>query len=514
MLLTQPQGHLADALDTYAEAVAHWGREAPDRIAIEHEGGSTTYGALSAAMQTLADRLAALGLRHRDRIFIVGENTLGTVLLVLAANRVGAAASVVNARMATSEIRVLRDFAEPRLTAFATRASAKAGEHAAALGAGDQIGDGPFEGIRICPADPDSPPEPASADRRAETALIMFTSGTTGLPKGVMLSNATMLEQAKAQCVARLLTPADTLYAVSPLSHNIGLVGNVLASFAAGCRTILPVRHDPAYLARKLAAGEITVIVGVPQLYAGLIEHAAANGIGFDAARLRVGGSGGAPLDPALKARVKAVLGVTLSNGYGATEFVPVSRTPLDMLDRDLASNVVGVLSEGVDLRIVGEDGQDMPEGESGEIWVRGPFMMQGYFRNPEATAEVMRPGGWLATGDMGEYRDGLLSIVGRKKEIIIRSGFNVYPTDVEAALSAHPDVSMAAVLGRAVPGNEEIVAFVTPLPGHSIDPAALKDFTRRDLTPYKVPTEIVVLDEMPIGPTGKILKTALKSRL
>ena len=505
-MLTDPGRHLADSVSRLADCLAHWAAVAPDHPALLHEGQSFDYAALDAAVSETAERLETRGLRPGDRLFIVGENTPATVMLVLAGNRAGGVVSVVNARMADSEIRTLHDFADPRIAAFACDGSAAATAHAQALGA---EGDGP---IRLGQTR-DSLPEPRGQDPRRDTALIMFTSGTTGRPKGVMLSNACLLDQAKSQCMARALTPADTLYAVSPLSHNIGLVGNVLAAFAAGCRTVLPIRHDAGYLARMLAEGEITVIVGVPQLYAGLVEHAVREGMSFDGARLRVAGSGGAPLDPALKERVRGLLGVNLSNGYGATEFVPVSRTPLHLLDRELAANVVGVPSEGVELRIVDADGTDRPEGEAGEIWVRGPFMMQGYFRNAEATDEVMRPGGWLATGDIGEFRDGLLSIVGRQKEIIIRSGCNVYPTDVEAALSTHPDVSAVAVVGRPVQGNEEIVAYVTALPGRSLDPQALRDFVRPVLTAYKIPSEIVVLDVMPVGPTGKILKAALKNR-
>ena len=247
-------------------------------------------------------------------------------------------------------------------------------------------------------------------------------------------------------------------------------------------------------------------------LYTRMLEYIAEHGVDMSNARLRVGASGGASLDPALKARVKEVLGVTLSNGYGATEFVPVTRVPVGV---EAESNVVGLPSPGVELRIVDEEGAEVPRGQAGEIWARGPFCMKGYFRNPEATAEVMKPGGWLATGDLGEMReDGMLAIVGRKKEVIIRSGFNVYPADVEAALSLHDDVAEVAVIGRTVPGNEEVVAFITARPGATIDPAALSDFVRASLTAYKVPSEIIVIDAMPIGPTGKIQKARLKDRL
>jgi acyl-CoA synthetase (AMP-forming)/AMP-acid ligase II len=265
-------------------------------------------------------------------------------------------------------------------------------------------------------------------------------------------------------------------------------------------------------LVNLIAAGEVTMMVAVPQLYTRMLEYIADHGIDMTNARLRTAASGGAPLDPKLKTMVQDVMNVTLSNGYGATEFVPVTRVPLG---KDAASNVVGLPAPGVEVRIVDDAGQDVPQGTAGEIWAKGPFAMQGYFRNPEETAKVLMGEGWLATGDLGEIQDnGMLAIVGRKKEIIIRSGFNVYPTDVEAALTAHDSVMEAAVIGRPREGNEDIIAFVTAAPNQTIDPDTLRNFVRGTLTDYKVPTEIIVIDAMPIGPTGKIQKALLKDRL
>ncbi|OWU84186.1 hypothetical protein ATO6_14130 [Oceanicola sp. 22II-s10i] len=511
MTQDKPHGWLAGEVSRFSEMLDHWGATAPDRVAIVNRDVSLTFGELARDAARLADALSDLGLGPRDRMFAVGENTVGAVLLVFAANRIGASLTLVNARMQTSEIEVLQGFGDPKLSVFATEGSPKTAEHAEALGAKPLNLDTVGGDIRVLPGNAKAEPNEDRGSTGADIAMIMFTSGTTGTPKGVMITNDTMLAQAKSQCFTRAIGPEDTFYVVSPMSHQIGLSGSVISSICAGARMVLPPRHDPDLLVRMVADGEVTVLVGVPQLYNGLLDHADREGIDLSGARLRIAGCGGAPLDPALKARALDRLGVILGNGYGSTEFVPASRVPPGA---EVAPNVVGKLEAGVECRIVDEAGNDLPDGEDGEIWVRGPFMMAGYFRNPQATAEVMRDGGWLATGDIGVMRDGMLAITGRKKEIIIRSGFNVYPTDVEAALTAHPDVNMAAVLGRSVPGNEEIVGFVTALPGRKLDPAEVRDFTRRTLTPYKVPSEVIVLDEMPVGPTGKILKTALKPKL
>lgn len=508
------QPALAGRFGRFHETVAHWAATRPDSPAILEGDQTLTYAALDRLVQHIADALSGAGLRPRDRILIVAENATSSIALVTAANRLGACCSILNARMQPSEIQAIADFAQPRMIAFPTvdpQISTAAATLADTFGATPLIALPGFGDIRTCaPADTD--PEPAADHTLNDLGLIMFTSGTTGTPKGVMLSNATLLTQAEAQCINRELTQDDAIYLVSPIAHSIGLSSNVLSAFAAGARLIVTPRFRVEDLVERTAAGEVTMVVAVPQLYTKMLEHIETAGIDMSGARLRVAASGGASLDPALKARVLDVMGVTVSNGYGATEFVPVTRVPIGM---EAASNVVGLPCTGVELRIVDDNGQDVPQGQSGEIWARGPFCMQGYYRNPEETAKVLTEDGWLATGDLGEIlENGMLAIVGRKKEVIIRSGFNVYPADVEGALSSHDDVAEAAVLGRPVPGNEEVVGFVTAMPGRQIDTAALTAFVRDQLTAYKVPSEIVVIDAMPIGPTGKIQKALLKDRL
>ncbi|CUH81131.1 class I adenylate-forming enzyme family protein [Tropicibacter naphthalenivorans] len=517
----QAESRLADRFGRFHQLVSHWAGLHGDAPALVENGRRVTWTALDALTDQVASALTGAGLRAQDRILIVAENSISAIALVTAANRVGACCSILNARMTASEIRSIAAFAEPRMIAFPlvdASVSNVARKLSAEFDASPLI-DTPFGQITACPAQ-DSTPNDASDD----LGLIMFTSGTTGTPKGVMLTNATLLAQGEAQVINRELTPDDSIYLVSPIAHAIGLSSNVISAFASGARLHVAPQFNVAELVTRIAAGDVTMMVAVPQLYTRILEHIAREGLDMSDCRLRVGASGGAPLDPALKARVKEVMGVTLSNGYGATEFVPVTRVPIG---READSNVVGLPSPGVEVRIVnetgadvapgesGEIGADVAPGESGEIWARGPFCMKGYFRNPSETDAVLKPGGWLATGDLGEIRAvGMLAIVGRKKEIIIRSGFNVDPADGEAALTAHPDVMESAVVGGTVPGNEEVVAFVTAAPGKTIDVDALSTFARQSLTAYKVPSEIIVIDTMPIGPTGKIQKALLKERL
>jgi acyl-CoA synthetase (AMP-forming)/AMP-acid ligase II len=241
------------------------------------------------------------------------------------------------------------------------------------------------------------------------------------------------------------------------------------------------------------------------------LRHAREHGIEKpDAPRLRYLSSGGAPLDRDWKRRVEAFFGVTLHNGYGLTEVAPgVAATRVGMERSDTAC---GPPLPGVEVKLVPPPGQSEMQGGVGEILVRGPNVMKGYYKNPEATREVLQPDGWLYTGDLGKFTaDGALMVVGRSKELIIRSGFNVYPPEVEAVLTEHPAVVLAAVVGRSEPGgNEEVIAFVqTPKPAAASE-AELKAFCAERLATYKRPARIIVTDRLPTGSTGKILKAHL----
>jgi acyl-CoA synthetase (AMP-forming)/AMP-acid ligase II len=273
-------------------------------------------------------------------------------------------------------------------------------------------------------------------------------------------------------------------------------------------------RFEPAAVLRAFAEEQLTVFQGVPAMYAKLLEHM--RGASENERRnwsLRYLSSGGAPLDQALKDAVEAAFGLTLNNGYGLSESGPtVSQTRIDAPPRRDCSN--GPLLPGLEAKLVDPKTRTaaVPPGEVGELWVRGPGTMKGYYRAPEETAAVIDGEGWLNTRDLARFdADGGLWIVGRTRELIIRSGFNVYPPEVEAALNAYPGVTQSAVVGRkAADGNEEVVAFVQPAPGIAIDRAALAAFIAERLAPYKRPAEIVLLDALPASSTGKILKHRL----
>jgi long-chain acyl-CoA synthetase len=272
-------------------------------------------------------------------------------------------------------------------------------------------------------------------------------------------------------------------------------------------------KFDPAATAKALAEEGITILNGVPATYQRLLEYKSVSGLQrLDPGSLRLIAVAGAPLDLNLKSRVEQELGLPLLNGYGITECSPgISGVRFDAPRADQA---VGTLLPGIEGRIRTLDGRPASKGEVGELHVRGRNVMRGYYRAPELTAKVIDSEGWFNTGDLARFDGDCLYIVGRTKEMIIRSGFNVYPAEVEAVLSSHKDVVQCAVVGRAADGNEDIVAFVQLLPGAQVTPADLMSFVRIQLTSYKRPSEIIVLDALPATSTGKILKHKLAESL
>jgi long-chain acyl-CoA synthetase len=268
-------------------------------------------------------------------------------------------------------------------------------------------------------------------------------------------------------------------------------------------------RFDPAALISALANDGITLMFGVPATYQRLLEYKTVAGIEeLSRGKLRRLVVAGAPLDVALKSRIEAEFGLPLSNGYGITECAPAIAGVRAEAPR--SDDAVGSLIPGIEARLVKPGGGTAAPGEVGELHVRGPNVMRGYYRAPDATAAVIDADGWFNTGDLARFDGDILYIVGRTKELIIRSGFNVYPPEIEAVLNEHPAVVQSAVIGRSVPGNEEVVAFVQLLPGSTVTPSDLMAHAARLLTPYKRPCEIIVLDALPAGSTDKILKHRL----
>jgi acyl-CoA synthetase (AMP-forming)/AMP-acid ligase II len=480
-----------------------------DAPALVEAGRGLDYRALAAAVDHAAAELARLGVGPGDRTLIVNENCAAALVLALAATRCDAWPVLVNARLTARELEAIRAHCSPRRTFFTTEVSAEAARHAQAAGA-DHLPLAAVGAVAVGPRDAAAVPEPVADDPAAQVAALIYTSGTTGASKGVMLSHRNLLFAAATGARLRRLAPGDRVYAALPVSHVFGLASVSMSALSAGAALHLVPRFTPEGLAAALEREGISVVPGVPVMYARLLDYLRRTGRGIAAPRVRFLYAGGAPLDPQLKADVEALFGQPLHNGYGLTETSPtVSQTRLDAPRESLS---IGPPVPGIEIRIVDGAGRAVPRGATGELHIRGPNVMLGYYRAPEPTAEALDADGWFRTGDLARQDErGDLHIAGRMKELIIRSGFNVYPIEVESVLNQHPAVSQCAVVGRAVAGDEEVVAFVELRAGTRATAEEIRAFGAERLAPYKRPGEIVILPALPATATGKVLKGRLR---
>lgn len=482
-----------------------WLRRAPERVLLRLPDADWTYARLGALVDQAETELLSQGVGCGDRVLVVAENCPQHVALILACSRVGAWSCGVNARMAPGEIAAFMQKADARLCYFTTAVSDAAAAHAKRLGAVPSA----VGGLARTPARTEATREPEPL--ASAVAAIIFTSGTTGQPKGVMMTHDGVTHFGRVSAQSRALGPEDRSYAYLPMTHIFGLGTVLVASLYAGASLLMRSRFEPADVLDALAHRGLSQLQGPPTFFARLLAHLDEAGITRPACPdLRYVYTGAGPLDQALKQRVEQAFGRPLHHGYGLSEYA--GSVCVTRLDEQRADTAAGYLLEGAGFRIVDANGSDLPAGQRGEIWLRGRGLMPGYFRDEAATRAVMRDGGWYASGDIGECTpDGALHVVGRLKEMIIRSGFNVYPGEIESVLNAFPAIARSAVVGRAQPdGNEEVLAFVELRPGAALDREALALHLREHLAPYKQPAQVWPVADFPMTGSGKVLKREL----
>ena len=303
----------------------------------------------------------------------------------------------------------------------------------------------------------------------------------------------------------RSITPDDRVYGVLPMSHIVGFSSVLMGTLMFGaCLELVP-RFTAEATLQALKSGRITRLQGVPTMYQRLLEASQGN---VECPNLRTIGVAGAPLDQTLKQQTEAAFGLTLHNGYGITECSPT--ISFTRMNDPRADTTVGPVIPGVDVKLVGQEGAEVPFGEVGELHAKGPNVMLGYYRAPELTAAALDANGWFNTGDLARLDGDYLHIAGRTKELIIRSGFNVYPPEVEAVLATHPAIAACAVVGRTVPGNEEVIAFVQLRAGEQATSEQIAEYVSQRLAPYKRPAEVRIKDALPATTAGKIRKHEL----
>jgi long-chain acyl-CoA synthetase len=497
---------LAELPDRVSDVIKPFARESPDQAALVQGNVTWSYAALADIVAEAALILKYYDIRPGDRVMIVSENSLALAALILATSEIDAWSVVVNPRLSAREVDLIREHSGARRVFYTVEVSDAARQHAERHDA-DIVVLRALGTLGVGQLNRETAPEPVETDRSGQVAALIYTSGTTGNPKGVMLTHRNLLFSARITSAQR--EPTDKSYCVLPISHIVGYSAILLASLMAGATVQLVPRYDPAALASAIANDGITHLFGVPATYQRLLEYKTVAGIDrLPRGKLRRLAVAGAPLDVTLKSKIEAEFGLPLSNGYGITECAPAIAGA--RIDAPRSDDAVGSLIPGIKARLVKPGGGAVALGEVGELHVRGPNVMRGYYRDPERTAAVIDADGWFNTGDLARFEDDILYIAGRTKELIIRSGFNVYPAEVEAVLNEHPAVVQSAVIGRSVPGNEEVVAYVELLPGSTVTTVDLMAHAAPLLTPYKRPSEIIVLDALPVASTGKILKHRL----
>ena len=476
---------------------------APDAApaTMDGDGRRYSYGDLRRMTGKLAAALGAHGVRPGDRVMLVCENCTSYVVAVMAASRLAAWILPVNARHTAEELRAIRDHSGARVMLFTGHASAEAAAHAERFGAVTVLVLG-CGGLEVTPVF-EAELEPVEDEPAQRVAALLYTTGTTSVPKGVMLTHANLCWNAGISARLRHLRADDVVLGVLPGSHIFGFCSTMFATFHIGaCIRFIP-RFTPERVLAALAGGA-SAMPAVPQMYERILTYLHQTGGRLVAPRLHYISAGGAPLDPDLKAQTEATFGLALNNGYGITECSPtISATRPDDPRDDVS---VGPALWDVTVTVDNPDTHGV-----GELIVQSPGVMKGYYQNPEATAQALPRPGVFRTGDLGRIEaDGAIHIEGRVKELIIRSGFNVYPPEVEAMLTRHPHVLQAAVVPRRSGANEEIVAFVMVRDG--LNETSLADWLRPRLVAYKQPQHIFVVDAFPVAPTGKVLKHKLIS--
>jgi len=473
-----------------------------DRVAIRLGGSTTTFRQLDDSSARIAGLLQDRGVKPGDRVAIMLPNLPDFAAIYYGMLRAGAVVVPMNPLLKAREVAYYLGDSGARLI-FAWNGVADEVEKAAEKAGFDVIGVDPATfGAGLADA---SPVFDVAERDGSDTAVILYTSGTTGQPKGAELTHANLSSNVEVLCTDLMqLTPDDVIFGGLPLFHSFGQTCTLNAAVFSGASLSLLPRFDPAHAFQLLAGHRATVFAGVPTMYGALLAQR--DRASYDVSALRVCVSGGSAMPVEVLRGFEQAFGCTVLEGYGLSETSPVAS--FNHPDRERKPGSIGTPIRGVEMRVVDDLGNDIPPGEVGEIVIRGNNIMKGYWQRPEETAAAI-PDGWFRSGDMGRIdEDGYFAIVDRKKDMIIRGGYNVYPREVEEVLYEHPAVAEAAVIGisdRQL--GEEVAAAVALKPGMTADPEELREHVKSQVAAYKYPRKVWIVDALPKGPTGKILK-------
>ncbi len=519
-------GASAGTIPAYLEATSE---RLGDQPAVRDGAAELTYTQLAEHSAEFAAALVASGVQRADRVAIWNYNSAEWIIAALGLFQAGAVLIPVNTRFKGDEATTILNRSAARVLVTATeflgnnyvemlRATRTERPHLRTIvNAHGPATDGAADwGEFLARATPDSRAEVAERCRTMtpdDVCDILFTSGTTGVPKGVVMTHARTLVTALDWIAMTGLQAGDRYLMINPYFHMFGLKAGILASVAAGAVMLPEPVFDVANAIDRIAREQVTVLPAPPTIYLDVLNHPSR--ARCDLSSLRIGLTSAAEIPPSLVRRMHDELGLpTVVTAYGSTEGgTSTSTIPGDSIDT--IATTVGRPRPGFEVRIVDRDGAEVPPGEVGEIRVRGGGVMSHYLDDPAATAAVLSEDGWLSTGDLGRFgEDGNLRMVGRTKEMFIVGGFNAYPAEIESFLVQHPEVQRAAVVGIPDDRLGEVgAAFVVLAPGATAGADDIIAWSQQKMANFKVPRVVEILDQLPVSATGKVMKTSLRDR-
>jgi long-chain acyl-CoA synthetase len=478
--------------------------EHPERIAIKLDDLELNYTFLDAGAQRVAGLLREKGVGPGDTVGIMLPNVPYFPFAFYGALRLGATVVPMNPLLKGREVAFyLKDSGAKVM--FAWHQFAEAAQEGCEQAGAECVPVEPGEFEKLVGA---AEPVEEIADRDdADTGLILYTSGTTGTPKGAQLTHGNLRNATQISVDLVDTDENAVIFGALPLFHVFGLTCGLNSAVRGGaCLTLLP-RFDAEKALQIIERDGVTVFIGVPTMYAALLHHAGE----ADTSTLQYCVSGGAAMPVEIMRAFEEKFGAKILEGYGLSETTAIAS--FNQPDRERKPGSIGTPVPGMEMRLIDDDGNDVPEGEVGEIAIRGVAVMSGYHNREDATRDAISEDGWFRTGDMAKVdEDGYYWIVDRKKEMIIRGGFNVYPREIEEVMYEHPAVREVAIVG--IPHGElgeEIAAAVALKEGESVSEEELRDFAKSRVAAYKYPRKIWFVDELPKGPTGKILKREIQ---
>ena len=482
----------------------------PAGPAVLHDGRTLTFAELDGMARRLATCIAGRAGRG-DRVAIVAGNEPWFVAAYLGVLAAGAVAVPLNPSSPALELTGELSTVGAKIVLVTAPFAERAVDAAAAATGAPEVVVLDAEALTSQEALERSPIAEVDA---ADVAVLLFTSGTGGPPKAAMLTHSCLaanIDQVQHH-PGLSLRADDVVLGVLPCFHVFGLNVVLGLALAAGRPVALADRLDPAGVIGRIRDDGVTVIATVPAMYGAWLALDEADAPPDAFSRVRLAVSGAAALAPDVASGMRERFGLDVREGYGLTEASPIVASAA--VDGREHPGSIGPPLDGVEVRLVDGDGEDALEGDPGEIWVRGPNVFAGYWGEPAATASVLTEDGWLRTGDVAVAdAGGWLTLVGRAKDLVIVSGFNVYPAEVEDALVSHPDVSAAAVVGEPHPRTgETVVAFVVASSGAALDPSDLIRYLGGRLARYKLPTRVEVVEELPRSWGGKLLRRVLRT--